>query len=82
MQPQFRPIRPAACILTVASGGRNEVYMLGVLKIGEFSQLGRVSVRMLRHYDATGLLKPAEVDHLSGYRFCRSGALRTPLHSI
>ena len=40
-----------------------------MLKIGEFSQLGRVSVRMLRHYDATGLLKPAEVDHLSGYRF-------------
>ena len=42
---------------------------MSVLKIGEFSQLGRVSVRMLRHYDATGLLKPAEVDHLSGYRF-------------
>jgi DNA-binding transcriptional MerR regulator len=40
-----------------------------VLKIGEFSQLGRVSVRMLRHYDATGLLKPAQVDRLSGYRF-------------
>jgi DNA-binding transcriptional MerR regulator len=31
--------------------------------------LGRVSVRMLRHYDATDLLKPAQVDHLSGYRF-------------
>lgn len=42
---------------------------MGALKIGEFSQLGRVSVRMLRHYDATGLLKPAAVDHLSGYRF-------------
>jgi DNA-binding transcriptional MerR regulator len=40
-----------------------------MLKIGEFSHLGRVSVRMLRHYDAAGLLKPAEVDHLSGYRF-------------
>lgn len=40
-----------------------------MLKIGEFSQLGQVSVRMLRHYDATGLLEPAEVDHLSGYRF-------------
>jgi DNA-binding transcriptional MerR regulator len=40
-----------------------------MLKIGEFSQLGRVSVRMLRHYDAIGLLKPAEVDYLSGYRF-------------
>jgi DNA-binding transcriptional MerR regulator len=24
---------------------------------------------MLRHYDALGLLKPVEVDHLSGYRF-------------
>lgn len=49
--------------------GQNEVPGLSVLKIGEFSQLGRVSVRMLRHYDATGLLKPAEVDNISGYRF-------------
>lgn len=63
---------PAACILTAAGlivaetrGGPG----VSVLKIGEFSQLGRVSVRMLRHYDATGLLKPAKVDHLSGYRF-------------
>ena len=40
-----------------------------MLKIGEFSQLGRVSVRMLRHYDEKGLLKPMEVDYLSGYRF-------------
>jgi DNA-binding transcriptional MerR regulator/effector-binding domain-containing protein len=40
-----------------------------VLKIGDFSQLGRVSVRMLRHYDSLGLLKPAHVDYLSGYRF-------------
>ncbi|MGL4255714.1 MAG: MerR family DNA-binding transcriptional regulator, partial [Microbacterium sp.] len=27
--------------------------------IGEFAALGRVSVRMLRHYDAIGLLEPA-----------------------
>jgi DNA-binding transcriptional MerR regulator len=47
-------------------GTRN---LASVLKIGEFSQLGRVSVRMLRHYDATGLLKPAQVDRLSAYRF-------------
>jgi DNA-binding transcriptional MerR regulator len=67
MQTELRPIRSAACILTLAAAGTR--YVLGVLKIGEFSQLGRVSVRMLRHYDATGLLKPAEVDHLSGYRF-------------
>ena len=30
--------------------------------------LGRVSVRMLRHYDAIGLLMPASVDARSGYR--------------
>ncbi|MEU7477862.1 MerR family transcriptional regulator [Lentzea sp. NPDC042327] len=37
--------------------------------IGDFARLGRVSVRMLRHYDAVGLLPPAHVDPGSGYRF-------------
>jgi len=37
--------------------------------IGDFARHGRVSVRMLRHYDATGLLRPARVDPASGYRF-------------
>jgi DNA-binding transcriptional MerR regulator len=36
--------------------------------IGEFARHGRVSVRMLRHYDAIGLLRPAYVDPVSGYR--------------
>lgn len=36
--------------------------------IGEFAAFGRVSVRMLRHYDAIGLLVPAHVDPYSGYR--------------
>jgi DNA-binding transcriptional MerR regulator/effector-binding domain-containing protein len=36
--------------------------------IGEFAALGRVSVRMLRHYDAIGLLVPADVDERTGYR--------------
>ncbi|GHH40464.1 MerR family transcriptional regulator [Streptomyces candidus] len=36
--------------------------------IGDFARLGRVSVRMLRHYDATGLLHPARVDPATGYR--------------
>jgi len=49
--------------------------------IGEFATLGRVSVRMLRHYDAIGLLIPAEVDTASGYRFYRAGQLRR-LHRI
>jgi DNA-binding transcriptional MerR regulator len=36
--------------------------------IGEFARHGRVSVRMLRHYDAIGLLQPAHVDQVTGYR--------------
>lgn len=36
--------------------------------IGDFARHGRVSVRMLRHYDAIGLLRPAHVDPASGYR--------------
>lgn len=40
-----------------------------MLTIGDFARLGGVSVRMLRHYDATGLLEPARVDPASGYRY-------------
>ena len=40
-----------------------------MLKIGEFSKISRVSVRMLRHYDEIGLLKPAETDSFTGYRY-------------
>lgn len=40
-----------------------------MLKIGEFSKLSRVSIRMLRHYDETGLLKPAAIDPFTGYRY-------------
>lgn len=36
--------------------------------IGDFASYGRVSVRMLRHYDAIGLLPPARVDPATGYR--------------
>lgn len=39
-----------------------------MLTIGEFARRGRVSVRMLRHYDATGLLRPARTDPATGYR--------------
>jgi DNA-binding transcriptional MerR regulator len=37
--------------------------------IGDFARYGHVSVRMLRHYDALGLLRPAHVDPATGYRF-------------
>lgn len=39
-----------------------------MLKIGEFSKLSHISVRMLRHYDEIGLLHPKEVDPDTGYR--------------
>jgi DNA-binding transcriptional MerR regulator len=39
-----------------------------MLSIGHFARHGRVSVRMLRHYDAIGLLRPAHVDEVTGYR--------------
>jgi len=43
--------------------------------IGEFARHGRVSVRMLRHYDAIGLLEPACVDPATSYRFYEAGQL-------
>lgn len=39
-----------------------------MFKIGEFSKLTQVSIRMLRYYDETGLLKPAETDKFTNYR--------------
>lgn len=39
-----------------------------MFKIGEFSKLTQVSIRMLRYYDEAGLLKPAETDKWTGYR--------------
>jgi hypothetical protein len=43
--------------------------------IGDFARHGRVSVRMLRHYDAIGLLQPAQGDPLTGYRSYDAGQL-------
>jgi DNA-binding transcriptional MerR regulator/effector-binding domain-containing protein len=43
--------------------------------IGDFARHGRVSVRMLRHYDAIGLLRPAQVDEATGYRSYEAGQL-------
>jgi len=40
-----------------------------MFKIGEFSRLSRVSVRMLRHYDQLGLLTPSQTDRFTNYRY-------------
>lgn len=47
-----------------------------MLKIGEFSKLSRISVRMLRRYDEIGLLRPAEIDRFTGYRYYSERQLR------
>jgi DNA-binding transcriptional MerR regulator len=46
-----------------------------MFSIGEFARHGRVSVRMLRHYDAIGLLRPASIDGINGYRFYQASQL-------
>ncbi|MBF6164837.1 MerR family transcriptional regulator [Streptomyces gardneri] len=46
-----------------------------MLSIGDFARHGQVSVRMLRHYDAIGLLRPDRVDPTSGYRYYDAGQL-------
>ena len=40
-----------------------------MLKISDFSQLGRASVRTLHHYDEWGLLKPVKIDSVINCRF-------------
>ncbi len=43
-----------------------------MFKIGEFSKLTQVSIRMLRYYDETGLLKPEKTDKFTNYRLYSS----------
>ncbi len=40
-----------------------------MIRIGDFSKLSRVSVKALRYYDEVDLLKPIEVDPVTGYRY-------------
>ncbi len=40
-----------------------------MLRIGDFSKLSRISIRMLRHYDEVGVLVPLNIDHFTGYRY-------------
>jgi effector-binding domain-containing protein len=39
-----------------------------MMRIGDFSRLSRVTVKTLRYYDEVGLLHPAHVDDITGYR--------------
>lgn len=50
---------------------------MGLMPIGEFARLARLTVKAARHYDAEGLLVPASVDPHSGYRYYRPEQVRT-----
>ncbi|MEW2356564.1 GyrI-like domain-containing protein [Spirillospora sp. NPDC029432] len=51
----------------------------GLLPIGRFARLCRLSVKQLRHYDELGLLVPARTDPDSGYRYYRPDQARDAL---
>ncbi|MBV7333497.1 MerR family transcriptional regulator [Chloroflexi bacterium TSY] len=40
-----------------------------MLKIGQFAWLSQVTTETLRHYDRLGLLRPAQIDAFTGYRY-------------
>lgn len=46
-----------------------------MIKIGDFARLSQVSVVTLRYYDEMDLLKPVNVDDLTGYRFYSASQL-------
>jgi len=46
-----------------------------MFKIAEFSRFTRISVKMLRHYDELGLLKPIFIDPENNYRYYSSEQL-------
>jgi len=48
-----------------------------IFKIGDFSKLTMVSIRMLRYYDEIGLFKPAEIDTFTGYRYYSAKQITT-----
>ena len=51
------------------------ILKITMLKIGDFARAGRVSIKALRHYDATGLLRPAYVDRATRYRYYSAAQL-------
>lgn len=50
-------------------------------KIGEFSKMSKTTVKTLRYYDETGLLKPEKTDPFTKYRMYTSSQLEK-LHTI
>lgn len=49
--------------------------MTYLLRIGEFSKLGKTTIKTLRYYDECGLLKPDKVDVFNNYRYYSTSQL-------
>ncbi|KFM98811.1 merR regulatory family protein [Bacillus clarus] len=47
-----------------------------MVRIGDFSKLSSISIRMLRHYDKMELLQPEKVDVQTGYRYYSAAQLK------
>lgn len=47
-----------------------------MMPIGKFARATRLSIKALRNYDRLGLLRPASVDPISGYRYYRLDQMR------
>ncbi len=60
------------CKLTTDSNLLSRRRYERLLQIGEFSRICQVSVKTLHHYDKIGLLVPAQVDQLTGYRYYKT----------
>jgi DNA-binding transcriptional MerR regulator len=43
--------------------------MKATVSIGDFSRMTHLSIKTLRHYHDVGLLAPAEIDKITGYRY-------------
>ena len=57
------------CTIRACTETITDLRVITMLKIGEFSKLSRISIRMLRHYDEIGLLTPDSIDPFTGYRY-------------
>lgn len=47
-----------------------------MLKIGNFSRIANVSIRLLRYYDEIGLFQPIHIDSESGYRYYKTAQIK------
>lgn len=50
-----------------------------MLSIGEFSKISQITTKTLRYYDEIGLLKPVQVNPISGYRYYKVEQLKVVL---